>query len=428
MAVNKHFHTSNSAAIATEKSLYNNLVAEAIQIYGHDVYYMDRTLVNEDTILGIDPLSKFKDAAKIEMYMEDADGGFAGERELISQFGLENLSEATFVVNKLRFQEMTKQIMIESGTSSAEGGSILLEEGSLIQSTDAGGSILINATDSSSSNAGDEFLLDGTDSSSTDAGDKIILNATAIDSYSKLEGSTFYILTETAATDSDRPLEGDALYHPILEKMFQINFVDHDEPFHQLDNNPVYKLRCRLFDYGMEALDTGISDIDAIEDIETFEALIYQFTLEQSSAVNEDIRLENGITNAGLALLDGTDLDFERIVLNGTDSSLDRDGDNIRLEGGDSSDGYLLNENSETSTSNAGDNISGEDDTTSVGESIILEQPADSGDAAYLLNEDYIVGDFDTDTTTQNELFEVQSRSVLDFSESNPFGDVGSSS
>ena len=232
MAVNKHFHTSKSAAIATEKSLYSNLVAEAIQIYGHDVYYMDRTLVNEDTILGIDPLSKFKDAAKIEMYMEDADGGFAGERELISQFGLENLSEATFVVNKLRFQEMTKQIMIESGTSSEEGGSILLEEGSLIQSTDAGGSILINATDSSSSNSGDEFLLDGTDSSSTDAGDKIILNATAIDSYSKLEGSTFYILSETAATDSDRPFEGDALYHPILEKMFQINFVDHDEPFH----------------------------------------------------------------------------------------------------------------------------------------------------------------------------------------------------
>jgi len=271
--------------------------------------------------------------------------------------------------------------MIESGTSSAEGGSILLEEGSLIQSTDAGGSILINATDSSSSNAGDEFLLDGTDSSSTDAGDKIILNATAVESYSKLEGSTFYILSETAATDSDRPLEGDALYHPILEKMFQINFVDHDEPFHQLDNNPVYKLRCRLFDYSMEALDTGISDIDVIETTETLDALIYQFTLEQSSAVNENIRLESGITNAGL-------------VLEETD----------------------------------GDNIIGEDDTTSVGESILLEQPADSGDAAYLLNEDYIVGDFSTDTTTQNELFEVQSRSVLDFSESNPFGDVGSSS
>ena len=335
MAVNTAFHTSNSAAIATEKTLYSNLVAEAIQIYGHDVYYMDRTLVNEDTILGIDPLSKFKDAAKIEMYMEDADGGFAGERELISQFGLENLSEATFVVNKLRFQEMTKQVTIESGTSSEEGGSILLEAGTIDMSADA-----------------------------------VVF-----------EGSDFYILQEVTATDSDRPLEGDAIYHPILEKMFQINFVDHDEPFHQLDNNPVYKLRCRLFDYSTEALDTGISDIDAIETTETLDALIYQFTLEQSSAVNEDIRLENGITNAGL-------------VLEETD----------------------------------GDNITGEDDTTSVGESIILEQPADSGDAAYLLNEDYIIGDFSTDKTTQNELFEVQSRSVLDFSESNPFGDVGSSS
>ena len=335
MAVNTAFHTSNSAAIATEKTLYSNLVAEAIQIYGHDVYYMDRTLVNEDTILGVDPLSKFKDAAKIEMYMEDADGGFAGERELVSQFGLENLSEATFVVNKLRFQEMTKQVTIESGTSSEEGGSILLEAGTIDMSADA-----------------------------------VVF-----------EGSDFYILQEVTATDSDRPLEGDAIYHPILEKMFQINFVDHDEPFHQLDNNPVYKLRCRLFDYSTEALDTGISDIDAIETTETLDALIYQFTLEQSSAVNEDIRLENGITNAGL-------------VLEETD----------------------------------GDNITGEDDTTSVGESIILEQPADSGDAAYLLNEDYIIGDFSTDKTTQNELFEVQSRSVLDFSESNPFGDVGSSS
>ena len=335
MAVNTAFHTSNSAAIATEKTLYSNLVAEAIQIYGHDVYYMDRTLVNEDTILGIDPLSKFKDAAKIEMYMEDADGGFAGERELVSQFGLENLSEATFVVNKLRFQEMTKQVTIESGTSSEEGGSILLEAGTIDMSADA-----------------------------------VVF-----------EGSDFYILQEVTATDSDRPLEGDAIYHPILEKMFQINFVDHDEPFHQLDNNPVYKLRCRLFDYSTEALDTGISDIDAIETTETLDALIYQFTLEQSSAVNEDIRLENGITNAGL-------------VLEETD----------------------------------GDNITGEDDTTSVGESIILEQPADSGDAAYLLNEDYIIGDFSTDKTTQNELFEVQSRSILDFSESNPFGDVGSSS
>ena len=99
MAVNSAFHTNNSAAIATEKNLYSDLIKEAIQIYGHDVYYMDRTLVAEDTILGEDSLSKFNMQHPIEMYMEDADGGFAGEKELMSQFGLQNLSEATFVVN-----------------------------------------------------------------------------------------------------------------------------------------------------------------------------------------------------------------------------------------------------------------------------------------------------------------------------------------
>ena len=75
-----------------------------------------------------------------------------------------------------------------------------------------------------------------------------------------------------------------------------------------------------------------------------------------------------------------------------------------------------------------GDNILGESDDTCVGESIILEQSADSGDDQYLIQEDYIVGDFDQDKTSQNELFETKSRTVLDFSESNPFGDAGSSS
>ena len=374
MAVNKHFHTSNLATVATERTLYSDLIAEAIQIYGHDVYYLDRTLVAEDTLLGEDSLSKFVTQAKIEMYMEDGEGGFAGEKELMSKFGLENLSEATFVVNKLRFQEMTKQIQIETATDTSSSGSILLEAGSLFIYTDAGGSILMNGTDGVSSNAGDEILLDGTDSVGTDAGDKALLNGTAVSTDLKFEDtSTYYILNETDATDSDRPLEGDAIFHPVLKKLFQINFVDHDEPFFQLDNNPVYKLRCRLFEYSSEVLDTGITDIDTIEDDLSGQALIYQFTLEQSSAVNEDIRLEWGVADAGL-------------VLEETD----------------------------------GDNILGENDSTSVGESIILEN------GSYLLNEEYIVGDFDQDKTAQNELFDELDDDVLDFTESNPFGDAGS--
>ena len=341
MAVNTAFHTSNLHSIATERNLYSDLVKEAIQIYGHDVYYMGRDLVAEDTVWGEDSLSKYRTQHPIEMYMEDGEGGFAGERELINQFGLQNLSEATFVVNKERFQELDSQVQIESATDTSSGGSIQLEAGTIDQS-------------SSSSTL------------STASGDNV-----------------FYILQDTAATASDRPQEGDAIYHPVLDKMFQINFVDHDEPFYQLDSNPVYKLRCRLYDYSSEILDTGITAIDAIETEHTQDSLFHQLTLEQSSAVTEDIRLEFGSS--------------------GYDT------------------GLLLEETD-------GDNILGESDTTSVGESILLENAADTGEAQYIIQEDYIVGDFDTDKTAQNELFDVLDDTVLDFSESNPFGDAGSSS
>ena len=315
-------------ASSAEQSLYANLIAEAIQIHGHDVYYLDRTLVAEDNVLGEDALSKFNTQSLIEMYMENSDGGYAGEQEVITQFGLENLSEATFVVSKVRFQEKTKQIQIEDGTDSTSSGSILLESGSIATS--------------------------------------------------KLEGETFYILNETDATDADRPLEGDAIYHPLLKKLFEINFVDHDDPFHQLDTNPVYKMRCRLFDYGSEELDTGITDIDAIEDSLSVASSDYQFTLEQATGttINQEIRIDHATSDGSGLLLDETD----------------------------------------------SDNIIGEDETDLGGESILLETGGDE----YIIQEDYIVGDGVTDKTAQNELFETLDDTILDFSESNPFGDAGS--
>ena len=335
MAVNKAFHTSNSTAITSEKNLYSDLVKEAIQIFGHDVYYIDRTTVAIDNVLGEDSLSKFTSQVPIEMYVENAEGGYEGEKELMSQFGLENRNELTLVVHKERFQDLTKQIQIESDTDTT-GGSILLESGTIDQSG----------------------------------------NSSELETITT--GSDFYILTETDAVSTDRPLEGDLVYHPILGKIFEVSFVDHDEPFHQLDNNPIYKLNCKQFEYSSDALDTGITDIDSIEDTESRNTRDYEFTLEQSTAQNEEINIQHARSNFGL-LLEETD----------------------------------------------GDNIIGEDDSTSVGESILLENDADSGDDAYLLTEDYIVGDYVQDKTAQNELFDQLDNNVLDFSESNPFGDAG---
>ena len=62
MAVNSIFHTNNKSSILAERNLYKDLIKEAIQIYGHDVYYVDRTLVSRDNVLGEDALSKFTSA------------------------------------------------------------------------------------------------------------------------------------------------------------------------------------------------------------------------------------------------------------------------------------------------------------------------------------------------------------------------------
>ena len=375
MAVNSIFKTNNLAALKSEQNLYSDLIKEAIQIYGHDVYYVDRTTVAIDTVLGEDSLSKFTTQHPIEMYIEDASGGFAGEKEIMTQFGLENRNELTFVVNKKRFQEMDSQITLEDATDTT-GGSIQLEAGSIDQSSNS--STLETVTQSF-------VTMNGTDSSSTNSDDKIMLeNDNESFILSEESGSEFYLIMDTATTDADRPQEGDLIYTPVIKRLFEVSFVDHDDPYYQLDNNPVYKLRCKQFEYSQEVLDTGISEIDEVEDDLSKSTSEYQFTLEQSSAVNEGIRISSDGTDSGL-LLEETD----------------------------------------------GDQIIGEDDETSVGENILLENAADTGDKSYLIQETYIVGDGSTtsgnlDKSAQNELFDQLDDNVLDFSESNPFGDAGS--
>ena len=58
MPTNHHF----SKGTISEQYLYEDLAIEAIQIYGHDCYYLPRTLVNKDQLFGEDALSKFDDA------------------------------------------------------------------------------------------------------------------------------------------------------------------------------------------------------------------------------------------------------------------------------------------------------------------------------------------------------------------------------
>lgn len=61
---------------------------------------------------------------------------------------------------------------------------------------------------------------------------------------------------------STRPKEGDLVYFPLGDRLFEIKYVEHEQPFYQLQKNYVYELRCELFRYEDEVVDTNIEEID----------------------------------------------------------------------------------------------------------------------------------------------------------------------
>lgn len=63
------------------------------------------------------------------------------------------------------------------------------------------------------------------------------------------------------------PKEGDLLYYPMTKGLFQINYVSHRDPFFQLGKNFVYKLKIERFEYGWESMDTGITEVDSLNDL-----------------------------------------------------------------------------------------------------------------------------------------------------------------
>ena len=174
MARSPHF----SQKVKSEQNLYEDIIIESMKIYGQDVYYLPRTIVNEDTILGEAVASSFGNSYKIEMYLENTDG-FDGEGDLFTKFGVEIRDEATFIVARRRWTQTV---------SSANNKITVL-----------------------------------------------------------------------------RPKEGDLIWLELSNKLFEIMHVEHESPFYQLSNLPTYKMRCQLFEYSGEDIDTGVDGINKIQ-------------------------------------------------------------------------------------------------------------------------------------------------------------------
>jgi hypothetical protein len=101
MATNFYFNNFDSSS---EQFLIEDLVIESIKIYGHDVIYLPREIVNRDFVFNEDGISKFEDNYMIEMYIKNVDG-FEGEQDFMSKFGLEIRDQITFSVSIRRFAD-----------------------------------------------------------------------------------------------------------------------------------------------------------------------------------------------------------------------------------------------------------------------------------------------------------------------------------
>ena len=174
MPTNSYFTHGTSG----EQNLVEELVIEQIKMFGQDVYYIPRVIVDEDPAFGEDSLSKFDDAYLIEAYLENVEG-FGGDGDLFSKFGVRISDKVTFIISRTRF------------TSLVDDNTTLIQEG--------------------------------------------------------------------------RPNEGDLIYFPLAQKLFQIQFVQYEQPFFQLGKIHTWGLECELYEYSDEDFDTGVDAIDQVE-------------------------------------------------------------------------------------------------------------------------------------------------------------------
>jgi hypothetical protein len=172
-----------SQGTKNEQHLIEDIIIESLKIYGNEIFYIPRSLVSKDNVLGEDRLSQFKTAFPIEMYFENVDS-FGGQGAFIQKFGLIIEQSATLVVARRRWDQLVGR----------------------------------------------------------------------------------YGQTQIPS----RPNEGDLIYFPLTGSMFELKFVQHQDPFYQLGKLYVYKLQVELFQYSSERIDTGIAEIDTFESLKTF--------------------------------------------------------------------------------------------------------------------------------------------------------------
>ena len=123
-------------------------------------------------------------------------------------------------------------------------------------------------------------------------------------------------------TLSSRPREGDLIYFPLGQRIFEVKFVEHEDPFYQLGKNYVYVLKCELFEYEDEVLDTSISEIDTqIKDegyITTLKLIGVGRTATASASINSGYVRQIFLNNDGSGYTSTPTITFSAAPISGS--------------------------------------------------------------------------------------------------------------
>ena len=185
MALNPFFQQGTQS----EQKLVQELINEQLKMYGVEVTYIPRKIVNRDTIFTEVESSKFDDSYTLEAYVNTYEG-YGGQGDIMTKFGVSIKDELTLTISKERFEDF-------------------------------------------------------------------IVPFLQTESDSEIEVDT-------------RPREGDLVYFPLGSRLFEVKFVEHEDPFYQLGKNYVYQLKCELFEYEDEVIDTSIEAIDSLVEDEGY--------------------------------------------------------------------------------------------------------------------------------------------------------------
>ena len=208
---------------------------------------------------------------------------------------------------------------------------------------------------------------------------------------------------------SAKPKEGHIIFLPLSNSFFEITFVEHEQPFYQLSNLPVYKLTCSLFEYSEEEFDTGVTEIDNLAALNAYQSTFRVSVTDDNHFTKGEV-ISQTLVPASSDYLPGPPVEgIPPIIVSGTISSIDK----------------LSTTSADITVINIGVTGSSGEMREFTASNSLGVVGAESNNTCFIINT-YGVSDeesFALDNAARNYEFEIEADGFLDFTETNPFGD-----